>query len=64
MPNPNFKFSETTDAFIKWRQCLIKYNNNNELESPIQCRELYNIYDTLVENNINQYKSNKETMKQ
>lgn len=48
----NYTISETTVAFIKWRQCLILYNNNKEENQPYKCKVLWEKYDAIVENNI------------
>ena len=48
----NYTMSETTVAFIKWRQCLIIFNNNEEKNQPIKCKKLHKIYDDIVLSNI------------
>ena len=48
----NYNVTESTLAFIKWRRCLILYNNNKEENQPNQCKKLYIIYDNLIENKI------------
>ena len=48
----NYTMSETTIAFIKWRQCLMLNNDNKVENSPKKCKELHKIYDDIVESNI------------
>jgi len=45
----NYNLSETTVAFIKWRQCLIIHNDNQEENQPEMCKKLHIIYDNLIE---------------
>ena len=59
----NYNVSETTVAFIKWRQCLIFHNDNKEENQPKKCQKLYSIYDNLVERNIKNYNINKNNKK-
>jgi hypothetical protein len=56
----NYTISETTVAFIKWRQCLILYNNNKEENQPYKCKVLWEKYDTIVENNIRNLEKQKK----
>lgn len=48
----NYNISETTKAFIKWRQCLMIHNDNKVKDQPEQCKKLHTIYDNLVEKNV------------
>ena len=48
----NYNISETTVAFIKWRQCLILHNDNKVENQPIKCKKLHKIYDDIVKENI------------
>ena len=48
----NYNMSDTTIAFIKWRQCLMIYNDNKVKDQPEQCKKLHTIYDNLVEKNV------------
>lgn len=58
----NYTVSETTVAFIKWRQCLILHNDNKVENQPIKCKKLYKIYDDIVETNIKNVKNKKNTI--
>jgi hypothetical protein len=49
--------SETTIAFIKWKQCLIMHNDNKIENQPKKCKELHKIYDAIVKENIKNKKN-------
>ena len=53
----NYTMSETTIAFIKWKQCLIMHNDNKIENQPKECKELHKIYDDIVKENIKNKKN-------
>ena len=59
----NYNLSETTVAFIKWKQCLIVHNDNKVENQPDMCKKLHTIYDNLVERNIKNNNINKNKKK-
>ena len=52
----NYNMSDTTIAFIKWRQCLMIHNDNKVKDQPEQCKKLHTIYDNLVKKNVKMIK--------
>ena len=48
----NYRLTDTTKAYLKWKRCIIIHNNNKVTNQPEQCKKLHNLYENLVKKNI------------
>lgn len=59
MHNP-FRITKRDILFIKWRKCLLLYNNNEENNEPLKCQYIHNLYMKEVNKNLDIQSKKKE----
>tara|TARA_S200000501_G_C20308466_1_gene519027 strand:- start:53 stop:232 length:180 start_codon:yes stop_codon:yes gene_type:complete len=54
------RISKKDLLFIKWRRCLLFYNNNKENNQPLKCECIYDLYMTEVKKELDKLNKKKK----